>query len=132
LAGEFTAWFPPVSVAVPANQEVTDRLVQAVIQKATRILMLSKAPLGSWGELNEFGVATVRSDYEIQELLYGLRFVNWDVDLMTLVDTDDVIRVGMQTDPTTFPTDRVPDVQRAIGGAVSWIAGYLLDGANVA
>lgn len=130
LGAGTTAWFPPASVAIPANDEITARLVGAVIQKATRILMLSKASLGSWGELNEFGVATVRADHEIQELLYGLRFVNWDVDLVALVDTDDVIRVGLQANPATFPSDKVPDVQRAIEGAASWVALYLLDGTN--
>ena len=131
-AGFYTAWFSPSTVAVPATSATSDRIKQAVIQKATRILMLSKAPLGMWGELNEFGVATVRADYEIQELLFGLRFINWDVDPLTLADTDDVIRIGLQADPATFPTDRVADVQMAIDGAASWVAAYLLDGANVA
>lgn len=130
--GEFTAWFPPTSVGVPANAETVERLKQAVIQKATRVLMLSGAPLGSWGALNEFGVATVRADHEVQELLYGLRFINWDVDLAAAVDTDDVIRQGMQTEPADFPTARVPDVQRAIDTAASWVANYLLNGSNVA
>lgn len=130
--GEFTAWFPPTSVGVPANAETVERLKQAVIQKATRVLMLSGAPLGSWGALNEFGVATVRADHEVQELLYGLRFINWDVDLVAAVDTDDVIRQGMQTEPADFPTARVPDVQRAIDTAASWVASYLLNGSNVA
>lgn len=131
-AGEFTAWFPPYSVAVPATPETVDRLKQAVIQKATRILMLSGAPLGSWGALNEFGVATVRADHEVQELLYGLRFVNWDVDLTAVVATDDVVRQGMGADPATFPTEKVPDVDRAIAAAASWVANYLLNGTNVA
>lgn len=132
LSGTATAWFPPTTVAVTPTAEVQERLVGAVIQKATRILMLSKASLGSWGELNEFGVATVRADHEIQELLYGLRFTNWNVDLVTLVTTDMVIRVGMQTEPSTFPSDRLPDVQRAIESAVSWVASYLLEGTNLA
>lgn len=129
--GEFTAWFVP-SAAVPATAETVERLKQAVIQKATRVLMLSGAPLGSWGALNEFGVATVRADHEVQELLYGLRFINWDVDLAAAVDTDDVIRQGMQTEPADFPTARLPDVQRAIDTAASWVANYLLNGSNVA
>jgi len=131
-AGFYTAWFSPSTVAVPATSATEERIKTAVIQKATRILMLSKAPLGSWGELNEFGVATVRADYEIQEILFGLRFVNWDVDPLTLATTDDVIRIGMQADPDTFPTDRIPDVQMAIDSAAWWVAAYLLDGANVA
>jgi hypothetical protein len=129
---QYSEYFGPSSVSVTPTTETEERLAQALIQKATRILMLSKAPLGSWGELNEFGVATVRSDHEIQELLYGLRFVNWNVDLPTLVDTDTVIRVGMQADPSTFPTDRIPDVQRAIDAAASWLAAYVLYGTNVA
>lgn len=131
-AGQYTFWFSPSTVSIPATAEATERLKQSVIQKATRILMLSKAPLGSWGELNEFGVATVRADYEIQELLYGLRFVNWDVDLQAIATVDEVIRIGMQADPDTFPTDRLPDVQMAIDAASSWVASYVLDGANVA
>lgn len=128
----YTEWFDPSTVGIPATAPVVEALEQAMIQKATRILMLSKAPLGSWGELNEFGVATVRADHEIAELLYGLRFVNWDVDLPALVTTTTVIRVGLQTDPTTFPADRVADVQRAIDAAARWVASYILFGTNVA
>lgn len=129
---QYTDWFLPSSVAVTPTAETSERLRQALIQKATRILALTKAPLGSWGELNEFGVATVRADYEIAELLYGLRFVNWNVDLPALVSADDVIRIGLQSDPDTFPTDRIPDVQLAIDAAASWVALNVLDGANVA
>lgn len=128
----YTYWFSPTTVGIAPTAEAAERLKQAVIQKATRILMLSKAPLGSWGELNEFGVATVRADYEIQELLYGLRFVNWEVDLQAIATVDEVIRIGLQADPDTFPTDRLPDVQQAIDAASSWVASYILDGANVA
>lgn len=130
--GFYTPWFSPVSVGIPATVETVEALEQALIQKSARILALSKAPLGSWGELNEFGVATVRMDHEIQELLYGLRFVNWAVDLPSLVDTDTVIRVGLQTDPATFPTERLPDVERAIAAAARWITAYILYGTNVA
>lgn len=130
--GHHTAWFYPETVAITPTAEATERIKSALIQKTIRIMMLNKTPLGVHGELNEFGIVTVRADYEIQELLYGLRFVNWNIDIQTLADTDDVIRVGLQLNPDDYPTDRLPDVQMAIDSAASWVAMYLLDGANVA
>lgn len=95
------------------------RLEQAVIAKATRILMLVEAPLGIWGEMGEMGPAAVRPDWQIRELLYGLHYSEADVPDVT---TDVVIRQGLQTDPDTFPADRLDDVERAINSARSWIA----------
>jgi hypothetical protein len=115
---------------VPTSEE-TERITQAVIHKATRILVLAGAPLGTFGELTEFGMPTVRPDYQVAELLFGLRLSEWELDLAGLVTTDDVIRQGLQTDPATFPADRVPDVQRAIDSAVSWVDLYLSEGVAV-
>jgi hypothetical protein len=44
-----------------------------------------------------------------------------EVTLGALVTVDDVIRVGLQTDPTGFPTDRLPDVERALSASVDWV-----------
>jgi hypothetical protein len=106
-------------VADPTPEEA-QRLVQCVIAKATRILALVEAPLGTWGEITEVGVAQTRPDYQLQELLYGLRYPPYtvvDID----VGTDDVIRQGLQTDPATYPPDKLPDVQRAIDAATNWV-----------
>ena len=54
------------------------RLAQAIIAKATRILLLAATPLGLAGEVTEFGVATVRPDYQIKELLFGLHLPDWE------------------------------------------------------
>ncbi len=118
--------------ATPSAEQV-EQITQAVIQKATRILALSHSPLGLWGGDVDFGPVPVRSDYEIAELLYGLRLVNWDIDLTSLVTTEDVIRVGLQAaNPATYPVDQLPDVQRAIDAAVAWVAVALLYGFGVA
>ena len=119
-------------VAVAPTPEVEARLVQAVIAKAVRILLLIDAPLGSFGELTEFGQSTVRPDFQQAELLYGLRFIDWDVDFTTLVTTDDVIRAGLKAEPTDFPIARIPDVQRAIDAAASWVAVEILGGIGIA
>ena len=112
--------------------EQTERFAQAVIQKATRFLKLPEAPFGHSGVM-EWGTATVRPDFEIQELLYGLRFREWDIDLTTLVTPDDVIRFGLQLDPVDLGGPMVTaDIQRAIDAAVSWIAVSVLEGTGVA
>lgn len=101
-----------------------ERITQALIMKATRILVMADAPLGTWGEPTEFGLATVRPDYQIRELLYGLH-LTVDVtaeDLAALVTVDDVIRNGLQLDPASLPTDRQDDVQRCIDAAADWVA----------
>ena len=46
--------------------------------------------------------------------------------------TDDVIRVGLQTDPADYPADKVGDVEDAIGAACSWIEDYLREGVALA
>lgn len=107
-------------VAPTPTPEELARVTQAVIAKATRILQLVEAPLGTIGEVTELGVAVTRPDYQATELLYGLRWRDWgivDID----VPVEDVIRQGLQTDPATYPPDRIPDVQRAIDSAVSWV-----------
>lgn len=108
-----------------------DRLKQAIIAKATRFLVMMEAPLGSWGEMTEFGMASVKPDYQIRELLYGMRFRGVPYDLATLVTTEDVIRAGLQVtqdESYSFPAHRIPDVERAIGAACSWIEDYLNQG----
>jgi hypothetical protein len=122
----FTDWSIPVQgtdedpFPVPNSEQIA-RMTQAVIQKATRFYMMSQAPLGQWGEMTEYGMATVRPDYNIDELLKGLRRQRWDIDLSTRVTTSDVIRQGLQLDPEIFPEDKLVDVQRAIDSAVSWV-----------
>ena len=61
--------------------------------------------------------------YNIDEMLYGLRRVpEWEVvDMAGLVTTDEVIRAGLGVEPSTFPTDRIPDVQQAIDSAAEWV-----------
>jgi len=110
----------------------TARLAQAVIAKATRFLVLPEAPLGTWGEMGDLGIATVRPDYSIVELLYGLHFRDFDVDWDTIVSTDDVIRVGLAAEPDTFPTDKRPDVDRALAAAIDWINEELRGGIGFA
>jgi hypothetical protein len=100
----------------------TERLRSALIQKATRFLILPTGPLGFYGEMTEWGTPTARPDYQIAELLMGLHQTIAEIaDLAGLVTTDEVIRNGLQADPATFPADRVPDVQRAIDAAADWI-----------
>lgn len=103
-----------------------ERIAQAIVQKSTRILVMTQAPLGLWGTDSEFGSATVRPDYQTKELLFGLHVLE-ETDLSTLVVPEDVIRAGLGLDPDTFPTDRLPDVQRAIDSAVSWVSDDLFD-----
>lgn len=113
----------------------TERLRSAVLVKATRLYLLAEAPLGTWGELSEFGVAAVRPDYNAAEYLFGLAVSALDItteDLAALVTADDVIRVGFQADPTGFPADRVPDVERCVLAAADWVGEYLRGPVGVA
>lgn len=117
---------------VPTEEQVA-AMALAVIYKAARFLMLPNSPLGAWGEFGDGGVAVVslKPDYAIQEMLLGLHFQNWAVDLTQEVSTADVIRVGLETDPGSFPADKLPDVQRAIDASIHWVAQDLLGGVGV-
>ncbi len=96
------------------------QLASAIILEAARQLIMP--PLGLTGEVTEFGVASVRPPYGVVELLRGRRVPEWEVaDLAALVTVDDVIRAGLGVEPSTFPTDRLPDVQRAILSAAEWV-----------
>jgi len=103
----------------PTPPEDEARLTQAVIAKATRILSLVESPLGLWGEMTDLGPASVKPDWQIRELLFGLHYSGMPVPE---VSADMVIRQGLQTDPAGFPTANLPDVERAIAAARSWIA----------
>jgi len=99
----------------------TERLKSAIIQKATRFLVIHHDPLG-FGDIGELGPVSVRPDYPTRDFLYGLHVPEWEVaDWETLVTPDDVIRNGLGADPAQFPTDRLPDVQREIDAAVDWV-----------
>lgn len=128
-AGSFTGWLTPTLLSTPTAEE-TERFTQAVIQKATRFYLLTNAPYGHHG-VSDFGPARVLDDRQIEELLYGLRFREWDIDLTSLVTAADVIRVGLQSNDADFGgTDA--DIERAIDAAVSWIADRVLYGAGIA
>jgi hypothetical protein len=100
----------------------TERLRSALIQKAARFLIFPTGPLGFYGEMSEWGTPTAKPDYQIAELLKGLHQTVAEIeDLAGLITTDDVIRNGLQADPTTFPAERLPDVQRAIDAAADWV-----------
>lgn len=100
----------------------------AIIQKAIRFLMLPGSPLGAYGEFSEGGVGSMslRPDYAIREMLYGLGGRNWDIDLTTLVTPEDVIRIGFNADPDSLPEGSEADIQTAIESACHWVAEYLL------
>lgn len=129
-AGQFTSWLTPSLVHTPTSEQ-TERLTSAIIFKAVRFLKLPEAPFGHSG-ITEWGVAMVRPDFEVSELLYGLSYRNYDLDLTSLVTVDDVVRVGLQMDPDDFPATSEPDVQRAIDSAVSWVADRVLYGIGIA
>jgi hypothetical protein len=126
---EHSVYLEPGIIRVP-NAQQEARFAEAVLQKAIRFLKLPEAPFGHSG-VTEWGVASVQTDRQIEELLYGLRFQDWDIWLPGLVTTDDVIRVGLQIDPARS-TANPADVQRAINAAASWVAERCLLGVGVA
>lgn len=102
-----------------------DRVRQAVIHQAVRFAGLLEAPLGQLG--TEFGPAPVRVNYSLNELLYGMR---GQYDPAGLVGfqwptSDDVIRAGFGADVAAFPTDRRPDVDRALAAGISDVTKHL-------
>jgi hypothetical protein len=133
-AGNYTPWFSPSSVEprVTPTDEQASRLAQAAIAKATRFLVLPEAPLGSWGEMSEFGMAVIRPDYAISELLFGLHFRGLIIDWASIVTADDVIRNGLSADPSDMPIERVADVDRALEAAQEWIEEELREGVGIA
>lgn len=133
-AGNYTGWFTPSSVpgsgTPTAGQNA--RLAAAAIAKATRFLVLPEAPLGSWGEMSEYGMAVVRPDHSIRELLEGLHFTELGIDWASIVTNDDVIRNGLQADPADLPAERLPDITRALAAAEEWIELELAEGIGIA
>jgi hypothetical protein len=109
-------------LTLPAPTEgQTERLRSAIIQKATRFLVIHHDPLG-FGDIGELGPVSVRPDYPTRDFLFGLHAPDWEVeDLAALVTPDDVIRNGFGADPAQFPPERIPDVQREIDAAADWI-----------
>lgn len=108
---------------VVATPEIEARLAQAVLAKAVRIYAMAEAPLGTHGEMTEYGVMRVMPDHQIMELCAGLLRVNWDVDLVALVTVEDVVRAMGYDD---LPPDKEGDIERAISAAASWVAEYIL------
>lgn len=122
-------WRAPIVLTTPTAPE-TERFTQALIQKATRFYLLTNAPYGHHG-VSDFGPARVLRDDQIEELLYGLRYREWDIDLTALVTAADVIRVGLQSNDVDFG-GQTADVQRALDAAVSWLADRVLHGVPLA
>lgn len=112
------------------EQTYIDRISQAVLFKAIRIYSLMEAPMGYRGS-TDFDQSTVRPDFTIKELLYGLRFRGVPYDLTALVSDDDVIK-AMELDPDEFPSADLPKVQTALSAACSWVEDYLNEGTNFA
>lgn len=128
LAAGSTSWFSPTTVAITPTAADQERLDQAVLAKALRTYALAQAPLGTHGEVTEFGQAKVMPDYQITELLAGLVGVNWDYDLDTVTAVD-VIRLFGGYDPAGagWTPEKTADVERALQSARSWVASHLLD-----
>jgi hypothetical protein len=82
--------------------------------------------------MSEFGVVTVRPDYAIQELLFGLHFLDLEPVWDDIVTAGDVIRVGLSADPDDYPVDKTADVERALVAAIDWITAELSGGVGVA
>lgn len=108
------------------------RLAQAAIGKATRFLILPESPLGSWGEMTEFGQAVIRPDYAIQELLVGLHFLDLEIAWEEIVTADDVIVAGLSAKPDDLSEAQIENVERALAGAQDWIEGELSGGIGIA
>lgn len=121
--GHETAWKEPVSVS-PALSAVQEEAVKAaIIVRATRNLQWNGAAFGRFGSSDGTNIVA-RPDFASNELLFGVRYRNWDVDLTTLVTTDDVIR-AMGQEPGDFPDANLAEVQLAIDTACSQIASEL-------
>lgn len=119
-------------VISPTDPE-SARLAMAVAAKAARLLALSEAPLGTVGEMTEWGIAVVRPDYNISELLYGLRYRKWTpAELTGLIAAADVVRMSLGAQAAGFPADRLADVERAISAAISWLDEELKGGSGIA
>ncbi len=124
--GGITAWYTPVSLSITPTANEALRIKGAIISKAIRLLVLPEAPFGSFGETADFGgmQVSVKPDYSIKEQLYGLVGQHLAVSGVS-PDTDDVIRNGLNIDPSDFPTYKVEDVTRALGAATDWVDNYL-------
>jgi hypothetical protein len=117
---------------MPVSQTAYDeRLEVAIIFKAVRFLKFPEAPFGYSGAVTEWGQASVRPDYEIRELLYGMMGQPIG-SLEGRVTSSDVARVGLGVDPNDLPAATLTDIDRAIGAAVSWIEDYLHEGFGIA
>lgn len=98
-----------------------------MIAKATRLLVLGSAPFGVVGTDTDFGSVSVKPDYAINEMLMGLRYLDFDLSGVETITAAEVIRVGFNADADDFNTDREDDIDAAIAAAWDWVT-TALDG----
>jgi hypothetical protein len=110
-------------MATPTEAQVA-RIEQAIIGKAVRFLALPGAPFGAFGETGEWGglVISVMGDAAVKELLFGLSYLELDLDDID-VTVDDVVAAGLKAD--SVPSAKEAEIERAITAAKDWIGHHL-------
>jgi hypothetical protein len=97
---------------------------QAAKAKAVRFLSLPGAPFGALGDgEGGMGVAMLRPDYAIRELLFGLSVYDW-----TAAVTSDVIIDALGGDHNYSSAYNGSEISRARDAAVAWVLSYLASG----
>lgn len=95
-----------------------ERINLAAIAHTARVAGLPQAPLGVLAGTEQVGGVTVRRDYNLDELLEGLRGVGVDLTGHQWPTVDDVITTGYGVDPVTFPADQRLALDRALAAAI--------------
>lgn len=101
---------------------------QAAKAKAVRFLSLPGAPFGALGDgEGGMGVAMLRPDYAIRELLFGLSVYDWTESHFAAV-TSDVIIDALGGDHNYSSAYNGSEISRARDAAVAWVLSYLASG----
>lgn len=88
----------------------------AIVAKAARLLALPGSPFGVSGE-GEWGFA-IRPDYTINEMLYGLRYKDLEIDDITVTTTDVINALGTTAENWS---NNQTQLELALAAATAWV-----------
>ena len=117
----------PIPPPAPTLEQL-EQLRIALIHKAARLFVTVPGGMGG-GDFTEFTPASLRPDYAIEELLFGMRGParcwDWDtLDLESLVTVENVITVGLEGQPDSQAFDR-DEIESALLAASAWLKSKL-------
>lgn len=117
----------PIPPPAPTLEQL-EQLRIALIHKAARLYVTVPGGMGG-GDFTEYTPASLRPDYAIEELLFGMRGPArlWDwttLDLTTLATVENVIVIGLEGQANSTAYDR-DEIESALLAACAWLKSRL-------